>query len=59
MKNLRPFRRERKNPLDEYVPVGEKDCENKCDRDVLMTKNGPVVVCHACKRVVMDNRNDK
>jgi hypothetical protein len=24
-----------------------------------MTKTGPVVICHACKRVVMDNRNDK
>jgi hypothetical protein len=42
--------------LEEFAPVDTKDCENKCERDVLMTKTGPVVVCHACKRVVMDNR---
>lgn len=59
MKHLRPFgeRRKRENPLDDFAPVGTKDCEMKCDRDVIMTKDGPVVVCKACKRIVMDNRD--
>ena len=43
--------------LDKYAPVGTKDCEGECDRRVLMTPDGPVVICHACKRVVMDNRD--
>jgi hypothetical protein len=42
--------------LENFAPVGEKDCEMKCDRDVVMTKNGPVVVCYGCNRIVMDNR---
>jgi hypothetical protein len=28
----------------------------KCDRDVVMTKEGPVIVCKGCMRIVMDNR---
>jgi hypothetical protein len=54
MENLQ---RERVN-LNEFTPVNKKDCQNMCERDVLMTKNGPVIICHACKRIVMDNRND-
>jgi len=41
---------------DDFAPVGQKECEMKCERDVIMTKMGPVVVCHGCKRIVMDNR---
>lgn len=44
------------NGIKNYTPVGEKDCQGMCDREVIMTKNGPIVVCHGCERVVMDNR---
>lgn len=55
MKNLR----ERKEDKDfnDFAPVMTKDCEGMCERDVVMTKEGPVVVCNACMRIVMDNRN--
>ena len=54
MENLQ---RERIN-LNEFAQVNTKDCQNMCERDVIMTKNGPVIICHVCKRIVMDNRND-
>lgn len=57
MKNYKDFERPRKIE-DDFAPVGSKDCEMKCNRAVIMTKKGPVVVCHACNRIVMDNRND-
>jgi len=41
---------------DNFAPEGTKQCEMKCQRDVLLTKDGPVIVCHGCKRIVMDNR---
>ena len=41
------------------APVGTKDCQGVCDRDVLMTKTGPVVICKGCMRIVMDNRKWK
>jgi hypothetical protein len=56
MKHLRS-RREEKHPLQSFAPVGTKDCEMKCDRDVLMTRTGPVVICKGCMRIVMDNRD--
>ena len=58
MKNLKPFRNSKKIE-DDFAPVGTKECQMKCDRDVIMTKTGPIVICKGCKRVVMDNRNDK
>ena len=45
-----------KPELSEYAPVGTAFCQGKCEREVIMTKNGPVVACNACKRIVMDNR---
>jgi hypothetical protein len=54
MKHLRPIR---KNPLEDYTPVGEAFCEGKCDRKVIPTKQGMVIVCDGCKRVVIDNRD--
>lgn len=39
---------------DDFTPNGE--CKMKCDRGVIMTKEGPVIVCHGCKRIVIDNR---
>ena len=51
MKNRKPRRIE-----DDFAPVGQKDCQMKCERGIIMTKNGPVIVCHGCKRIVMDNR---
>ena len=55
MENLQ---KERVN-LNDFASVNTKVCQNMCERDVLMTKNGPVIICHACKRIVMDNRNDR
>lgn len=43
--------------LDKYAPVGTKDCESQCERKVLMTPDGPVIVCDGCDRIVMDNRD--
>jgi hypothetical protein len=60
MKRINRFLERPKSPnLEEFSPVGEKDCEMKCDRDVVMTKDGPVIVCKGCMRIVMDNRSDK
>ena len=58
MKNLKSFLKPRKIE-DDFAPIGTKECQMKCDRKVIMTKNGPVIVCDGCKRIVMDNRNEK
>lgn len=42
--------------LDKYSPVGTKVCQGICDRDIIITNKKPVVVCNACKRIVMDSR---
>lgn len=39
---------------DDYNPVGF--CQMICERRVIMTSNGPVIVCEGCKRIVIDNR---
>jgi hypothetical protein len=41
---------------DDFAAVGTKECEMKCQRDIIRTKTGPVIVCHSCKRIVIDNR---
>lgn len=33
-----------------------KDCKGLCDRKPLMTREGLVLICEGCKRIVMDNR---
>jgi hypothetical protein len=50
--------RKRKS-LRDFAPAGTKDCEMKCDREPVMTPDGPVVVCHGCKRIVIDSRKGK
>ena len=50
------FKRKPRKIEDDFAPVGTKDCEMKCERGVIMTKQGPVIVCKGCKRIVMDNR---
>jgi len=42
-----------------YSPVGTSFCESKCDRKVVMTKDGPVIVCNGCMRIVIDNRENQ
>jgi hypothetical protein len=56
MKDL--FKRKLRRIEDDFAPAGTKECEMKCQRDIIRTKNGPVIVCHGCKRIVMDNRED-
>ncbi len=43
-----------KNPLKDYAPQGTKDCESNCQREVILTKNGPVIICHYCERIVRE-----
>lgn len=45
-----------KSNIEDFAPVSTKSCQMKCERDVVMTKEGPVIVCYGCNRVVMDNR---
>ena len=56
---MKDIRRKPRKIEDDFAPVGTKDYEMKCDRDVIMTKDGPVIICKGCMRIVMDNRNDK
>ena len=39
-----------------FAPVGTKPCEGKCDREVLLTPTGPIIVCYGCNRIVIDKR---
>ena len=43
--------------LTKYAPVMTKDCQGMCDRKVVRTPTGPIILCDGCKRIVMDNRN--
>jgi hypothetical protein len=45
-----------KKQIKDFAPMGKKPCEGKCDREVVVTPNGPLVICNACARIVMDNR---
>jgi hypothetical protein len=47
------------NRVETYSPVGTKFCQGICDRDIIYRDKKPIVVCNACKRVVMDSRNLK
>lgn len=42
--------------LNKYAPIGTKFCEGNCDRKVVITTDGPVIVCEGCERIVIDNR---
>ncbi len=46
----------KKIKLENFAKVGTKNCEANCKREVLMTKNGPIVICHGCNRIVIDQR---
>jgi hypothetical protein len=37
-----------------YAKVGEKFCEGICDRKIIKTKDGPMLVCDGCHRIVID-----
>ena len=39
--------------LREYAPVGTTFCEGDCLRKVVMTQDGPVVVCDGCKELLL------
>ena len=43
---------ERDRKKIEYSPQGTKDCEAMCNREIIFTKDGPIIVCHGCKRIV-------
>jgi hypothetical protein len=41
-------------PISEYSPQGTKDCKSNCDREVIISPKGPVIVCHFCERIVRE-----
>ena len=47
----------KRKSLKDYAPQGTKSCEAKCNTEVKMTPDGPLVICHGCMRVIMDNRD--
>ena len=49
----------KKIKLEQFAPQGTKPCEAKCNREIIMTKQGPVIVCFGCNRIVIDNRENK
>ena len=40
--------------LNEFAPVGKKDCQGVCKRRPLRTKEGVKIICLGCKRIVME-----
>jgi len=42
--------------LRNFAKVGEKHCESKCNRQVILTKEGAVIVCNGCNRILIDKR---
>ena len=43
-------------PIKDYAPEGTKSCLGLCLRKVVMTPEGPIVICEGCTRIVIDNR---
>jgi hypothetical protein len=41
----------------EYASQGTKDCQSNCNREVIQSKVGPVIVCHYCERIVRIVKN--
>lgn len=42
--------------ISKYAPLGTAFCEGECLRKVIVTDEGPVIVCDGCNRIVIDNR---
>ncbi len=42
--------------LENFAQQGTKFCEGKCNKQIIMTESGPVIICNGCKRIVIDNR---
>jgi len=49
------LKKEQTKVEDVYTEVGE--CQMNCQRRVIVTKSGSVIVCDGCMRIVIDNRN--
>ena len=52
------IKKQEKN-IKDFASIMTRACQGVCDREVLMTKEGPVVVCNGCMRILMDNRDKK
>lgn len=48
--------KEKKDRWKTYAPFGTKSCKGICDRDVVFADGRPMVVCNACKRIVMESK---
>jgi hypothetical protein len=53
MKYIKPMRID---PTSGFDKADSGTCQMKCNREVRMTKEGPVIVCLGCSRIIMDNR---
>lgn len=42
--------------INEFAPVGTKACEGMCERQIVIIDRVPLVICTACNRIVVDNR---
>lgn len=40
--------------IEDLAPEGTKQCEGKCERKIIMTESGPIIICIACQRIVID-----
>jgi hypothetical protein len=52
------IKKQEKN-IKDFAPIMTRACQGVCDREVLMTKEGPVVVCNGCMKILIDNRDKK
>jgi hypothetical protein len=40
--------------LNDYKPVDKGDCKGLCDREVILLTKRNLVVCHGCKRILIN-----
>lgn len=40
--------------IKDFAPIGTKECQMKCKRIPVKSKDGVKIVCTACKRIVME-----
>lgn len=43
--------------LKKFAPFGTKFCQGKCDRQIIKTPTGVKIICHGCKRIVLEKNS--
>ena len=57
---MKPIKiKKQEKDIKDFAPIMTRACQGVCDREVLMTKEGPGVVCNGCMKILMDNRDKK